>query len=89
MLMTGKHSKNVSNRSECLFGGNYLDFDENLLGKFLDGDSRAGRVGLSELAAIHLVHFAKEAHIGEEYGGLEYIVKSHAGLGEDSLDIGD
>lgn len=75
----------LPNCYRCLKSSDSFNFNEHLLGEFLYGHGRAGRVGGGEMAGINLVHGNEEAHIGKENGGFNHIVHSHACLGKNGL----
>ena len=55
--------------------------------QFLGGERSAGRVGLAELLRIDGIHFAEEAHLLQQHGGLDHIVERGTGIGQDIAHI--
>ena len=70
-----------------LLCGNHFDFDQGLLGQFLHCKGGTGGAVTLEILAIHGIHLAKVAHVGEIAGGFHHIVEGAARLVEDGFEV--
>lgn len=74
--------------TSSLFDCYYLYLYEGTLGQLLNGNGRAGRVGLTEKFGIHLVHGGKVVHVGEEYRCFYDMAQVSAGCLQNALYVG-
>ena len=63
-----------------------LDLAQDVLGQGLDGHAAAGGLG-GEVLCVHLVESSKIAHVRQEAGGLDDLVKAAAGSLEDGANV--
>ena len=63
-----------------------LDLAQDVLGQGLDGHAAAGGLG-GEVLCVHLVESGKIAHVRQEAGGLDDLVKAAAGSLEDGANV--